>query len=75
MKGKDAYYYLVVSCERHHDQGNSYRGQHLIGAGLQGRRFRPLSSLQQAWQCPGRHDAGGAQSSTSCSKAMGVDCS
>jgi hypothetical protein len=29
---------------RHHDQGNSYKGQHLIGAGLQVQRFSPLSS-------------------------------
>ena len=29
---------------RHHDQGNSYKGQHLIGAGLQNQRFNPLLS-------------------------------
>jgi len=29
---------------RHHDQGNSYKGQHLSGAGLQVQRFSPLSS-------------------------------
>jgi hypothetical protein len=29
---------------RHHDQGNSYEGQHLIGVGLQVQRFSPLSS-------------------------------
>ena len=29
---------------RHHDQGKSYKGQHLIGAGLQVQRFSPLSS-------------------------------
>jgi hypothetical protein len=28
----------------HHDQGNSYEEQHLIGAGLQVQRFSPLSS-------------------------------
>jgi hypothetical protein len=27
---------------RHFDQGNSYKGQHLIGAGLQVQRFSPL---------------------------------
>jgi hypothetical protein len=32
---------------RHHDQGNSYKGQHLIGAGLQVQRFSPLSSRQE----------------------------
>jgi hypothetical protein len=29
---------------RHHDQGNSDKGQHLIAAGLQVQRFSPLSS-------------------------------
>ena len=30
---------------RHHDQGKSYKKQHLIGAGLQVQRFSPLSSM------------------------------
>jgi hypothetical protein len=30
--------------KRYHDQGNFYKGQHLIGAGLQVQRFSPLSS-------------------------------
>jgi hypothetical protein len=51
---------------RHHDQGKSYRKQHLIGAGLQVQRFSPLSSGQEASQCPGKHGAlEGAGSSTS----------
>jgi hypothetical protein len=29
---------------RHHDQGKSYKKQHLLGAGLQVQRFSPLSS-------------------------------
>jgi hypothetical protein len=29
---------------RHHDQGKSYKKQHLIGAGLHVQRFSPLSS-------------------------------
>ena len=29
---------------RHHDQGKSYKKQHLIGAGLWVQRFSPLSS-------------------------------
>jgi hypothetical protein len=29
---------------RHHDQGKSYKKQHLIGASLQVQRFSPLSS-------------------------------
>jgi hypothetical protein len=32
---------------RHHDHSNSYKGQHLIGAGLQVQRFIPLSSRQE----------------------------
>jgi hypothetical protein len=32
---------------RHHDHGNSYKGQYLIGAGLQVQRFSPLSSKQE----------------------------
>ena len=47
-------------------QWNSYKGQHLIGAGLQVQKFSPLSSWQEAWQCADRHGAGkGSESSTS----------
>jgi hypothetical protein len=28
-----------ITVRRHHDQGNSYKGQHLIGAGLQSQMF------------------------------------
>ena len=52
--------------KRHHDHGNSYKRKHLIGAVLQFQRFSPLSLWQEAWQYPGRHGAGGAESSTSC---------
>jgi hypothetical protein len=41
-------------------------GQHLIGAGQQLQRFSPLSL--RAWQHPGRHGAGRAESSTSSSE-------
>jgi hypothetical protein len=58
---------VPIAVKRHHDQGNSYKG-HLIGAGLQVPRFSPLSSRQEAWQYPGRHGAGGDDSSTSCSE-------
>jgi hypothetical protein len=51
---------VSIAVNRHRDQGNSYKGQHLIGAGLQVQRFSPLSS----WQHLGRHDAEGAESST-----------
>jgi hypothetical protein len=37
--------------KRHHDQGNSYKGQHLIEAGIQVQKFSPLlSSTYSAWQ-------------------------
>ena len=36
-----------TAVNRHHDQGNSYKGQHLIGAGLQIQRFSLLSSKQE----------------------------
>jgi hypothetical protein len=38
---------VSIAVKRHHDQGNSYKGQHLIGAVLQVQRFSPLSSRQQ----------------------------
>jgi hypothetical protein len=40
-----------IAVERHHDHGNSYKGQHW--AGLQFQSFSPLSSWQEAWQCLG----------------------
>jgi hypothetical protein len=33
-----------TAMNRHHDQGKSYKGQHLIGAILQVQRFSPLLS-------------------------------
>ena len=59
---------VSVAVKRHHNQGNSYKRQHLIGAALKVLRFSPLSSWQEAWQYLGRHGTGGAESSTSCSK-------
>jgi hypothetical protein len=47
--------------KRHHDQGNfydqgnSYKGQHLIRGGLQLLRCSPLLSWQETWQREGRH--------------------
>jgi hypothetical protein len=46
--------------KRHHDHGDSYKEEYLIEVGLQFQRFSPLSSLQEAWQCPGRYGAGRA---------------
>jgi hypothetical protein len=46
--------------------GYSYKGKHLTGAGLQVRRFSPLSSWQEAWWHAGGHETGEeAKSSTS----------
>lgn len=57
---------VSIAVKRYHNQGNSYKGKHLIGAGLQVQRFSPLSSWWEACQLPGRHGAGGAESSTAC---------
>jgi hypothetical protein len=54
-----------TAVNRHHDQGNSYKGQHLIGAGLQDQRFSPLSSRQGHVSV---HGTGGAEKSTRRSK-------
>jgi hypothetical protein len=35
---------VPVAVKRHHGQGNSYKGQHLIRSGLEVQRFSPLSS-------------------------------
>ena len=55
--------------KRHHDQRNSYNGQHLTGAALQVQKFSPLLSQQEGWQRPGTHSTGGAERSTSCCKS------
>ena len=48
---------VSTAMRRHHDQGNSYKGKHLIGTGLQFERFSPLSSWWEAWQHTVRHGA------------------
>jgi hypothetical protein len=40
------------------DQGNSYKGKRLIGAGLQFQRLNPLLSWWEAWQRVGRQSVG-----------------
>ena len=40
-------YFGFYYCKRHHDQGNSYKGQHLVRVGLQVQRFSPLPSRQE----------------------------
>ena len=56
---------VSIAVKRYRDQGNSYKGKHLIGSGLQFQRFCSLSSWWEIWQHAGRHDAGGAKSFTS----------
>ena len=54
---------VSIAVKRHHDQGNSYKQQHLIGAGLQVQRFNPVSSRSVLGSV--QADAGGAESFTS----------
>lgn len=54
--------YCSVVVMRHHDQGNSYKGQYLIGAVLQFRRISPLLSWWEVWLHTIRHGAGAGAS-------------
>jgi hypothetical protein len=47
-EGKRKCLRVSIAVKRHHDQGNSYKRTHLIGAGLQFQRFSLLSSWQEA---------------------------
>jgi hypothetical protein len=59
-----------IAVKGHHYHGNSYKGKHFIGAGLQFHRLSPLSSWWVAWQHAGRYGAGeGADSFSSVSKS------
>ena len=51
-----------------HNQGNSYKGQRVIGAGFTGSEVQSIIIKAGTWQYPGRHGAGGAESSTSSSE-------
>jgi hypothetical protein len=51
---------------RHYDQGNSYKEQCSIGAGLQVQRYKSIIKAG-AWQCQVRQRVGRAEGSTSCS--------
>jgi len=53
--------YSFVAVKRYHDQGNSYKGHHLIGADLQFQMSSPLSSWWETWQHSGRHSARGIE--------------
>jgi hypothetical protein len=48
---------------RHHDHGNSYKGQYLIGTGLHS-EVQFIIIKVGLWQHLGRHGAGGAESFT-----------
>jgi hypothetical protein len=48
---------VSISVKRRHDQEDSYKGKHLIGAGLHFQRLSPFLSWQEAWQHAGRHSA------------------
>jgi hypothetical protein len=57
---------ISIAVKRHHDRANSYKGKHLIGAGLQFQRVSPLASWLVVWWHTARHGAGEeAVSSTS----------
>ena len=58
---------VSIAVKRHHDRSNSYKGEHLIGAGLWGQS--PLLSWQEAWQHAGRHGAGEVAESSMASSA------
>jgi hypothetical protein len=53
---------ISIAVKRHHNQGNSYKGKHLTDSEIQ-----CINIVERAWP-PGRHDTGGAESPTSCSK-------
>ena len=53
-----------IAVKKHQDHCNSYKEQHLIGAGLQFQRFSLLSSWREAWYHAGTLSAGGAKGST-----------
>jgi hypothetical protein len=45
---------VSITMNRHHDQGNSYKGKP-----LQFLKFNPFLSRQEIWQCTGRCGTGG----------------
>ena len=55
---------VSIAVKKHHDQGNSYKGQHLNGVVLHFQRFISLLSWQAAWQHASRHSVGGVKNST-----------
>ena len=53
---------VSIAVKRYHDQGNTCKGEHLTGVGLQFYRFSPLSSWWEVWQLSGRRGARGVNS-------------
>ena len=53
---------VSIVVKRHHDQGNSYKGQHLFGVGLHWQRLSPFSPWQEAWQKEGICNTGATES-------------
>jgi hypothetical protein len=53
---------VSIVVKRHHDQGTSYKGQHLFGVGLHWQRLSPFSPWQEAWQKEGICNTGATES-------------
>lgn len=53
---------VSIIVKRHSDQKNVYKGQLLIGLGLQFQRFSPLSSWQEGWELSNTLAIGGSWS-------------
>jgi hypothetical protein len=47
-----------IAVKKHHDQGNSNKGKHLIGAGVKVQRFSSLTSWWDALQHAGKLEDG-----------------
>ena len=39
---------VSIAVKRHHDHGDSNKGQHLVGDGLQFQRFNPVSFMAES---------------------------
>ena len=57
-----------TAVNRHHDQGKSYKKRTFNWGWLTGSEVQSIIIKVEAWQPPGRHVAGGAESSTSSSE-------
>lgn len=48
----------LLAVKRYHDNGSSYKGNHLIGGCLRIKRINSLLSWPEKWRYVGRHNAG-----------------